>query len=804
MTTDDDFDTDLALSLFTKDNVFQLLIEYCKLWFSLHYPGTNYLTPKEVEQTKRSLDDAFFLFCAIKEVFDDLPEDARELVMNSPIPVLGDDYKCSAGNTSIQIVSRERTLLRSDIERYCHHNIDIVEFAVNVWGVDQNQAQRIMSKAWQLDKQWLGVYSRARREGELHEPFRKLTSDLLKRAARELKCSSTQFVEGIWDQKGNKSLEECQLGKRPDMLKFFGILPKSQTWATVLTVYEFKRSKSLLEAILEEDENPKATRSAPDTHAASSKSTGDSKSRPRAPKAQPSRSARIASLPVHLDGAPKQELKSLKRPSESEESEPESKPESKRRRLMESDLQTASYALECLGSTSRYFTVCLVIFNFEITVLYFDRILALRVARFNFKDEPAKLALALYGLNTCDRRQAGFDPHLRAWPASFPPNPKLLEAIEQPVAKLEGSYFEIEGFSGQDDSEKAIHCFRVYSVISQPRDLIGRATAVYQVKKAFANKKYSRDHYVLKVSWPLRTRPSEVEFVRHLRSALPSALHVHLPTLEFYATFTAQELDLPWTRLDLGFTDDNYHERVLRAFCSRFCKPLWEADSVEEFKQIWLDCLECHHAAWKQGKVLHRDLSENNLMFYRDPNGDVKGVLNDWDMASYIDENGLTIRSGAHHRTGTLPFMATDLLTSEGGQEHYFRHELESFVYLLVWAALHYDLQNREREDPKPKVADWNGPTNDISASVKNNFFSMPNYAEDVYKQARPEWADVIREWVEPLRDLFDDARYAARKVKKPEDKAKYDYATYNGILTFETFTTKIGVTPRDWEKLSL
>ncbi|RXW22423.1 hypothetical protein EST38_g3425 [Candolleomyces aberdarensis] len=92
MTTNDDLDLD-EYDLFTKKNVFALLKEYCKLWFTLHHPVTNNLTPEEVRETKRSLDDALVLFGAIKEVFDDLPEDVQELVRNSPIPVLGDDLE---------------------------------------------------------------------------------------------------------------------------------------------------------------------------------------------------------------------------------------------------------------------------------------------------------------------------------------------------------------------------------------------------------------------------------------------------------------------------------------------------------------------------------------------------------------------------------------------------------------------------------------------------------------------------------------------------------------------------------------
>ncbi|TFK21746.1 hypothetical protein FA15DRAFT_548134, partial [Coprinopsis marcescibilis] len=91
-----------------------------------------------------------------------------------------------------------------------------------------------------------------------------------------------------------------------------------------------------------------------------------------------------------------------------------------------------------------------------------------------------------------------------------------------------------------------------------------------------------------------------------------------------------------------------------------------------------------HHAAWQTGQVLHRDLSENNLMVNRMEDGTSKGVLNDWDMATRIDSNTQDPGSSPQSRTGTLPFMACELLLNKP-PPHFYRHDLESFVYILLW-----------------------------------------------------------------------------------------------------------------------
>jgi serine/threonine protein kinase len=63
-----------------------------------------------------------------------------------------------------------------------------------------------------------------------------------------------------------------------------------------------------------------------------------------------------------------------------------------------------------------------------------------------------------------------------------------------------------------------------------------------------------------------------------------------------------------------------------------------------------------HYALWEAG-IHHRDISTNNLMCYMYKNQPI-GVLNDFDLAIVADEHHRLARE----RTGTLPFMALELL----------------------------------------------------------------------------------------------------------------------------------------------
>jgi hypothetical protein len=70
-------------------------------------------------------------------------------------------------------------------------------------------------------------------------------------------------------------------------------------------------------------------------------------------------------------------------------------------------------------------------------------------------------------------------------------------------------------------------------------------------------------------------------------------------------------------------------------------------------------------------------------MWYRKDNI-LMGVLNDYDLSSL--ETSAQGPQG-DERTGTILFMAVDLLTQTGQQgekQHLYRHDLESFMWVLV------------------------------------------------------------------------------------------------------------------------
>ena len=96
------------------------------------------------------------------------------------------------------------------------------------------------------------------------------------------------------------------------------------------------------------------------------------------------------------------------------------------------------------------------------------------------------------------------------------------------------------------------------------------------------------------------------------------------------------------------------------------------------------------HLYTKCGYV-HRDVSINNVLLLEDPRFDSAGMLIDFDMAVKYDSQ----TSGAPERTGTFHFMAHEVL--EGTSIHTPLHDLESFLYVLLYVGTCYEKEGRLR-----------------------------------------------------------------------------------------------------------
>ncbi|KAG6847771.1 hypothetical protein H0H93_006079 [Arthromyces matolae] len=221
-------------------------------------------------------------------------------------------------------------------------------------------------------------------------------------------------------------------------------------------------------------------------------------------------------------------------------------------------------------------------------------------------------------------------------------------------------------------------------------------------------------------------------------------------------------------------------------------KTIRKAPAVESFMTAFMDCVECHYHAYKEGGVLHQDLRENNLMFEYGDHGHIRGVLNDWDLASCVDEHGGNeVTNATPKRIGTIPFMARDLLVDDTPPPHLYRHDLESFFYILVWAAVN---DNFGADEPRKIdlviASEWDDDTLRRAKAHKTDFICNPSTKKMIIQRVQPT-CSVLLPWIDSLWSLFFEANihYSQNYKKLPKD---WDYATVDGRITFETFMEAI------------
>lgn len=84
-----------------------------------------------------------------------------------------------------------------------------------------------------------------------------------------------------------------------------------------------------------------------------------------------------------------------------------------------------------------------------------------------------------------------------------------------------------------------------------------------------------------------------------------------------------------------------------------------------------------------------------------------KAVLNDFDFACRLALNTLLPECSGSERTGTAPFMALELLADPGVMGELvrrYRHDLESFSWVLVWVCVCVQ-DGREMNPPSKPVS---------------------------------------------------------------------------------------------------
>ena len=193
-----------------------------------------------------------------------------------------------------------------------------------------------------------------------------------------------------------------------------------------------------------------------------------------------------------------------------------------------------------------------------------------------------------------------------------------------------------------------------------------------------------------------------------------------------------------------------------RIFCCLVVSPPGRAidrfNSIEEFLEACRDAIKGHQSLYENANILHRDISKNNIIIADAENdGDPRGMLIDLDLAKELN----TGPSGARHRTGTMEFMAIEVLQ---GHNHTYRHDLESFFYVFLWTIIRYDPEGGERTlAGNSKLRAWYTGAYGSIADAKKSHMEKYGFRSILY-----EFPDIFYD----LQELAEELRLALFPIR--------------------------------------
>ncbi|KAI0657861.1 hypothetical protein C8Q70DRAFT_245141 [Cubamyces menziesii] len=259
--------------------------------------------------------------------------------------------------------------------------------------------------------------------------------------------------------------------------------------------------------------------------------------------------------------------------------------------------------------------------------------------------------------------------------------------------------------------------FYIDTAVSIHRSLSLKGRGTYVVRARHARPPHGQSpHFVAKFSWADCSRLPERELVQRGidRAAGNEAVTKHMPYIAH--SFELRECTTRTVRAALGIPPKHRLRpdksegaevyRILRVTIVEWMEHL-STLSNERFLRGWFQALIAHYHNWRNG-VQHRDISLGNLMRRGKDEDPVCAVLNDWDLGNDAEDPNLT--HTGFEVTGTVPFMAIDLLTQEaldGKVAILYRHDLEALIWVLIWAVCCYDDGKMVHTVPRG-IYNWN------------------------------------------------------------------------------------------------
>ncbi|KAI6013862.1 hypothetical protein EDC04DRAFT_2579081 [Pisolithus marmoratus] len=332
--------------------------------------------------------------------------------------------------------------------------------------------------------------------------------------------------------------------------------------------------------------------------------------------------------------------------------------------------QITTYAVTQFDSQFRFFAFSLVIFGNRARFVRWDRGGAIISAQFDYVENSNILVDFFWRFSHLSREGRGHDPSVSPANLSEEDAKKVCEVLDLKA----GTALFTFGVPHKD-GDKLFYGPRFPFPV---RSLIGRSTRTVPVCD-FVEGKLGKKAF-LKEYWRPEGMRGEVEVYEHLvKHDIP-----HIAPLICGGDVPHGETRTHEHARKAGSRPiiHRYLHRLVLAFVGR---RLTQFKCTKELAWVVSHAMQAHWKAFKKAKVLHRDISVNNILI--DENGE--GVLIDWELAIFLDDNSGSNVLKRHDRTGTWQFISVALLRNPV-QLHALEDDIESFVHVLGWTILCY------------------------------------------------------------------------------------------------------------------
>ncbi|KIM29584.1 hypothetical protein M408DRAFT_115928 [Serendipita vermifera MAFF 305830] len=362
-----------------------------------------------------------------------------------------------------------------------------------------------------------------------------------------------------------------------------------------------------------------------------------------------------------------------------------------------SEVQFGGYNAEMLSAATviRKHTIGMMYKANRVEFWWFDRQCPIRSPPLNIIADLPRFVVFLRILQRLTREGWGYVPIMH------PPDSSNSFGIQQPSTQPAPD--EVAGKDAGKMAPRApaviicgkdtYHTPDAFSRVHHIWGLNGRKTTVRRMTRIADNKQA-----VVKVAWQKEVRTSEkviYDFIKQVAEDDP-VVKEHVSELLDEQIFTDYNTGTFRKHAGIPITKEKRTGyRVLRVTVFVELDGCITELRGEDFWRAFLDCLECHYKLWLAG-VFHRDISANNLMYKIGEGGKIRGVLIDFDLAKLRGD-----ATTSTEPTGTLPFMALEMLetvTTKTFRPHLYRHDVESFLWVVIWVCAHY-VKGNERVD---------------------------------------------------------------------------------------------------------